>query len=139
MDALFLLCLWFSHEVFYTVMSFHEASEDTGFHCFCFFSLQLFVAILAVSFSPSLLRSFASSVQGEVSEKWASGDDGPETASGDDGPETASGDDGPETASGDDGPEATCLEMTAALVSEHRLGRQSSVLSPWRVPQARCK
>jgi len=28
--------------------------------------------------------------------------------------------------------------MTAALVSEHRLGRQSSVLSPWRVPQARC-
>ena len=28
--------------------------------------------------------------------------------------------------------------MTAALVSEHRLGRQSSVLSPWRDPQARC-
>ena len=27
--------------------------------------------------------------------------------------------------------------MTAALVSEHRFGRQSSVLSPWRVPQAR--
>jgi len=50
------------------VMSFNEASEDTGFHCFCFFSLQLFVAILAVSFSPSLLRSFASSVRGEVSE-----------------------------------------------------------------------
>jgi len=45
---------------------------------------------------------------------------------------------GPETASGDDGPEATCPEMTAALASEHRLGRQSSVLSPWRVPQARC-
>jgi len=40
--------------------------------------------------------------------------------------------------SGDDGPEATCPEMTAALVSEYRLGRQSSVLSPWRVPQARC-
>jgi len=28
--------------------------------------------------------------------------------------------------------------MTAALVSERRLGRQSSVLSSWRVPQARC-
>ena len=33
-DALFLLCPWFSHEVFYTVMSFNEASEDTGYHCF---------------------------------------------------------------------------------------------------------
>jgi len=50
------------------VMSFNEASEDTGFHCFCFFSLQLFVAILAVSFSPSLLHSLASSVRWEVSE-----------------------------------------------------------------------
>ena len=49
------------------VMSFNEASDDTGFHCFCFFSLQLFVAILTVSFSP-LLLSFASSVRGEVSE-----------------------------------------------------------------------
>jgi len=67
-DALLLLCLWFSHEGFYMVMSFNKASEDTGFHCFCFFSLQLFVAILAVSFSPYLLRSFASSVRGEVSE-----------------------------------------------------------------------
>jgi len=66
-DALFLLCPWFSHEVFYTVMSFNEASEDTGFYCFCFFSQQLFVALLAVSFSP-LLHSFASSVRGEVSE-----------------------------------------------------------------------
>jgi len=28
--------------------------------------------------------------------------------------------------------------MTAAEVSEHRLGRQSFVLSPWRVPQSRC-
>jgi len=28
--------------------------------------------------------------------------------------------------------------MTAALVSEHRLGRLSSVLSPWRFAQARC-
>jgi len=64
---LFLLCPWFSHEVFYTVISFNEASKDTGFHCFCFSSLQLFVAILAVSFSP-LLRSFASSVRGEASE-----------------------------------------------------------------------
>jgi len=27
--------------------------------------------------------------------------------------------------------------MTASRVSEHRLGRQSSVLSPWRLPQAR--
>ena len=42
----------------------------------------------------------------------------------------ASGDDGPEKASGDDGPEATCPEMTAARVSEHRLRRQSSVFSP---------
>jgi len=67
-DALFRLCPWFSQEVFNTVMSFNEASEDTGFHCFCFFSLQLFVAILAVSFSPSLLHSLASSVRGEVSE-----------------------------------------------------------------------
>jgi len=50
----------------------------------------------------------------------------------------ASGDDGPETASVDDGPEATCPQMTAALVSEHRFRRQSSILSPWRVPQARC-
>jgi len=58
----------FPMRFFYTVTSFNEASEDTGFHCICFFSLQLFVAILAVSFSPSLLRSFASSVRGEVSE-----------------------------------------------------------------------
>jgi len=29
-------------------------------------------------------------------------------------------------------------EMTVARVSERRLGRQSSVLYPWRVPQARC-
>jgi len=41
-------------------------------------------------------------------------------------------------ASGDDGPEAARPEMTAALVSEHRLGRQFSILSPWRVPQERC-
>jgi len=53
--------------VFYTVMSFNEASEDTGF--FSIFSLLLlFVSVLTVSFSPSLLRSFASSVRGEVSE-----------------------------------------------------------------------
>jgi len=41
-------------------------------------------------------------------------------------------------ASGDDGPEPARPEMTAARVSERRLGRQSSVLYPWRVPQARC-
>ena len=39
MDALFLLCLWFYHEVFYTVISFIKISEDTGifqyFFCFC--------------------------------------------------------------------------------------------------------
>jgi len=46
--------------------------------------------------------------------------------------------DGPETASRDDRLEATYPVMTATLVSEHRLRRQSSVLSPWRVPQARC-
>ena len=40
--------------------------------------------------------------------------------------------------SGDDGPEPTCPEMTAALVSEHQFGRQSSGLSLWRVPQAHC-
>jgi len=32
-------CPWFSHEVFYTVMSFNEASEDTGF--FQYFSSSL--------------------------------------------------------------------------------------------------
>ena len=58
----------FPMRFFYMVMSFNEASKDTGFHCFCFVSLQLFVAILAFSFSPSLLCSFASSVRGEVSE-----------------------------------------------------------------------
>jgi len=50
------------------VMSFNKASKDTGFHSFCFFSLQLFVAILAVLFSPFLLPFFASSVRGEVLE-----------------------------------------------------------------------
>jgi len=51
----------FSMRFYYTVMSFIEASEDMSFTVF-FFSLQLFVAILADSFSPSLLHSFASSV-----------------------------------------------------------------------------
>ena len=77
-----------------------------------FFLLLLIVSVLAVSFSPSLLRSFASSVRREVSEEWASADDGPEAAR---------------------------PEMTAARVSERRLERQSSVLYPWRVPMARCK
>jgi hypothetical protein len=43
-DALFLLCPWFSHEVFYTVMCFNEASEDTG----------ISVAFYGVCVSPSL-------------------------------------------------------------------------------------
>jgi len=66
-DALFLLCPWFSHEVFYTVMSFNEASKDTGVSLFSS-PLLLFVAILPVSIAPFLLCSFASSVRGEVSE-----------------------------------------------------------------------
>jgi len=33
-DAFFLLYPWFSHEDFYTVMSFNEASEDTRDLCF---------------------------------------------------------------------------------------------------------
>ena len=37
-DALFLLCPWFFHEDFYTAMTIIEASEDTGFHCFFYFS-----------------------------------------------------------------------------------------------------
>jgi len=64
-DALFLLCPWFSHEVFYMVMSFNEASEDTGIFphfssCCCLF--------LYWPFHFLLLCSFASSVGGEVSE-----------------------------------------------------------------------
>ena len=54
-DALFLLCPWFSHEVFYTVMSFNEPSKDTGFSMF--FSLLLLVAVLDFyffSFSPAV-------------------------------------------------------------------------------------
>ena len=66
-DALFLLCPWFSHEIFYTVMSFNKAPEDTGVSLF-FSPLLLFVAILPISISPSLLCSFALSVRGEVSE-----------------------------------------------------------------------
>jgi len=48
-------------------MSFNEASENLGFFNI-FPPLLLFVAILAVSFSLSLLRSLTSSVGGEVSE-----------------------------------------------------------------------
>jgi len=66
-DALFLLCPWFSHEGFYTDISFNEASEDTGVSLF-FSPLLLFVAILPISISPFLLCSFASSVRGQVSE-----------------------------------------------------------------------
>jgi hypothetical protein len=64
-DALFLLCPWFSHEVFYTVMSFNEASEDTGDLCF---SLLLFVAILTVpgSPSPSLVFLYICRTRGSV-------------------------------------------------------------------------
>jgi len=45
---------------FYVVMSFNEASEDTGFHYFCFFSLLLFVTIgdFVFSFSPVFLCIF---------------------------------------------------------------------------------
>ena len=39
------------------------------------------------------------------------------------------------SASGGDGPEATRPKMTAARVSEHRLGRQSYVLSPLESPR----
>ena len=53
-DALFLLCPWFSHEGFYTDISFNEASEDTGVSLF-FSPLLLFVAILPISISPFLL------------------------------------------------------------------------------------
>jgi len=62
-------------------MSFNEASEDTGFHCFCFFSLLPFVAILAVSFY--LILSCVPLhllYEGKCQNKVASGD---EEASGD--------------------------------------------------------
>ena len=45
-------------------MSFNEASKDI--YWVSLFSLQLFVAKLAVSFYPTLLRSFASYVRREV-------------------------------------------------------------------------
>jgi len=64
--ALFLLCPWFSHEVFYTVTSFNAVSEDIRFHCL-FFSAAVAERHndhLLLSFLPF---SFASSVQGEVS------------------------------------------------------------------------
>jgi hypothetical protein len=51
-DALLLLCPWFSHEVFYTVISLNEAPEETGAPCF----------LLCVSLLPFSL----SSVRGEV-------------------------------------------------------------------------
>jgi len=70
-DALFLLCPLFSHEVFYTVTSFIEASGDTGFHCFYFAAIfchshcselySLFPSFL-LSLSPSLLLSFSPSL-----------------------------------------------------------------------------
>ena len=58
-DALFLLCSWFSHEVFYSVMSFNKASKDTGFFnivppatvCFC-------TGRSIFSFSPAFLCIF---------------------------------------------------------------------------------
>jgi len=50
------------HEVFYTVMSFNEASEDTWFHCFCFSSLLLTICCYTgrfiFSFSPAFLYIF---------------------------------------------------------------------------------
>jgi len=47
-DALFPLCPWFSMRFLHTVMSFNEASEDSG--VFNIFPPSLFFAILAVSF-----------------------------------------------------------------------------------------
>ena len=63
-DVLFLQCPQFSHEVFYTVMSVNEASEDTGI--FQYFSSYCYL-FLYWPFRFLLLGSFASSVQGEVS------------------------------------------------------------------------
>ena len=53
-DALFLLCPWFSHQVFYTVMGFNEASEVTGF-----FNVFLFCCCLLQYWQfPFLFLSF---------------------------------------------------------------------------------
>ena len=59
-DALFLLCPWFSYEVFYMILSFNKAYKDTGVLLF-FSDLPLFVAILSLSISPFLLYFFPSS------------------------------------------------------------------------------
>ena len=74
-DALFLLCPWFSHEVFYTVMSFNEASEDTGF--------TVFSSAADCCYSPGseihspLPSSFLCIFRTRGSVKcWTSGDDG---------------------------------------------------------------
>jgi len=75
--------LWWMQSFFYVrgfpMRFFNGASEDTGVSLF-FSPVLLLVATLTMSFSPSLLRSFASSVRG------ASRNDRPEAASGDDGP-----------------------------------------------------
>lgn len=66
LDAVIILREWVSHETFYTVVSFNEAPEDTGFHYFSLF-LLLF-AIPGICFSPFLLHSVASAIRGELSE-----------------------------------------------------------------------
>ena len=66
MDALILLYPWVSRELFHTVMSFNEASEDTGFHCFS--SSAAVAVMLAFSYSLSLLPSFTPSVRGDCQE-----------------------------------------------------------------------
>jgi len=68
----------------FTFTSFNKASEDTGSHCFYFAAIccyshcsklySLFPSF-RFSLSPSLLFSFASSVQGEVSKCWVPGGD----------------------------------------------------------------
>ena len=56
-DALFLLCPWFSHEVFYTVTSFNEASGDTGFSMF--FNVFLFSSAAVCCYTGGFLFSFS--------------------------------------------------------------------------------
>jgi len=96
-DALFLLCLWFSQEVFYTVMSFNEVSEDTGIFpaaiCFC-------TGHFVFSYCVPLHLPYEGKRQNKVAsrDKKASGHERPEVASGD---EQASGHERPEVASGD--------------------------------------
>jgi len=55
-DALSLLCPWVSDEVFYSVISFNEASEDTGFQCFpSSAAVGYYTGRFVFSFSPAFL------------------------------------------------------------------------------------